>query len=356
MNLCNSKNARLAGVFVFWLYASLSRHVFLRFGVVSARPALALVCVAFILWLTGCAAPQTRELLQDEALKLPARAELTKVPFFPQDEYQCGPAALATALKAAGREVKPEELVRMVYVPERKGSFQVEMVAAARRYHLVAAPLEPYLEDILREVAAGNPVVVLQNLALSFAPQWHYAVVVGYDLDDAKVILRSGRHERLETNMSTFERTWARAEHWAIVTLPPERPPVTITQSAYAEAAVALETRGYLAGARTAYQTALKRWPRNLAAWIGLGNIAYRDKDLPAAERAFRRAAQLHPSSGIALNNLAQVLSESGKLDEALRIARLAVSKGGATKAAAQQTLVEIEAKRAAAPAAGAPR
>jgi len=188
---------------------------------------------------------------------------------------------------------------------------------------------------------------VLQNLALSFAPQWHYAVVVGYDLDEAKLILRSGQYQRLVTSMSTFERTWARSEYWAIVALPPERTPVTVTQSAYAEAAVALETKGYIAGARAAYQTALRRWPRNQAALIGAGNIAYRDKDLPAAERAFRRAAQLYPNSGIALNNLAQVLLEQDKVDEARRMARLAVSKGGATLTQARQTLAEIEAKRA---------
>lgn len=329
-NTICSKNARLAGVFVsFSDFATLAG------------------AIVFAILLGGCAAPQTRELLQDENLKLPARAELIKVPFFPQDEYQCGPAALATVLQAAGRPVTPAELVPLVYVPERRGSFQVEMIAAARRYHMVAVPLQPYVEDVLREVAAGNPVLVLQNLALSFAPQWHYAVVVGYDLDEAKLILRSGQYQRLVTSMSTFERTWARSEYWVIVALPPERTPVTVTQSAYAEAAVALETKGYIAGARTAYQTALRRWPRNQAALIGAGNIAYRDKDLPAAERAFRRAAQLYPNSGIALNNLAQVLLEQDKLDEAHRMARLAVSKGGATLTQARQTLAEIEAKRA---------
>ncbi len=334
----SGKNARAAGVFV------------------SLRAAGAwATAILLTALLGGCAAPQTRELLQDATLKLPARAELSKVPFFPQDEYQCGPAALATVLRAAGRPATPTDLVPLVYVPERRGSFQVEIIAAARRYHLVAVPLQPYVEDILREVAAGNPVLVLQNLALSFAPQWHYAVVVGYDLDEAKLILRSGQYERLETSMSTFERTWARGDYWAIVALPPERMPVSVTQSAYAEAAVALESKGYIAGARTAYQTALRRWPRNLAAWIGTGNIAYRDKDLLGAERAFRRAAQLHPESGIALNNLAQVLLEQGKLDEALQVAQVAVSKPGATQSQARQTLSEIQAKRSAAPAVTAP-
>ena len=37
--------------------------------------------------------------------------ELAQTPFFPQDRYQCGPAALATVLGAAGVHVTPEELV-----------------------------------------------------------------------------------------------------------------------------------------------------------------------------------------------------------------------------------------------------
>jgi hypothetical protein len=96
--------------------------------------------VFFVLLLTGCAslAPQTATLRETFHTKgLPERVELTEVPFFPQTEYQCGPAALATVLAASGAKVTPDELVPQVYLPERKGSLQVEMLAAARRHGLV---------------------------------------------------------------------------------------------------------------------------------------------------------------------------------------------------------------------------
>ena len=64
----------------------------------------------------------------------------------------------------AGVKVTPEELVPQVYLPERKGSLQVEMLAAARRHGMVSYQLAPRFEDVLREIAAGTPVVVLQNL------------------------------------------------------------------------------------------------------------------------------------------------------------------------------------------------
>ena len=56
------------------------------------------------------------------------------------------------------------------------------------------------------------------------------------------------------------------------------------------------------------YDAALDRWPRNLAARIGLGNAAYARGDVQHAEKAYRQAALDHPESAIAFNNLAQAL------------------------------------------------
>ncbi|HAQ87551.1 MAG TPA: hypothetical protein DCR78_14050, partial [Pseudomonas sp.] len=123
---------------------------------------------------------------------LPERVELDEVPFFPQEDYQCGPAALATMLTQRGVATEPQQLVERVYLPQRKGSLQVEMVAAARSHELLVYPLEPQLQAVLTEVAAGNPVLVLQNLAFDRWPQWHFAVVVGYDLAAQTIVLRSG--------------------------------------------------------------------------------------------------------------------------------------------------------------------
>ena len=85
--------------------------------------------------LAGCATPpQTRQLLTTRPAGLPLTAELTATPFFPQQRYQCGPAALATVLGAHGRAVIPEQLVDAVYVPALQGSLPEEISATARRY------------------------------------------------------------------------------------------------------------------------------------------------------------------------------------------------------------------------------
>src|SRR3982750_3125163 len=84
--------------------------------------------------LSGCSfiAPQTYALKESTPGDLQPRAELTEVPFFPQEDYYCGPSALAMVLTAAGAKVTPEQLVEHVYLPGRKGSLQVEMLATAR--------------------------------------------------------------------------------------------------------------------------------------------------------------------------------------------------------------------------------
>ena len=299
-----------------------------------------------LLCLGACATPpQTLLVLGAPPSSLPRHAELTDVPYFAQDAYQCGPASLAMTLSAAGIAVTPETLKPELYLPERHGSLQIEMLAAARRQGAVAYQLAPELSDMLREIAAGTPVIVLQNLALSWYPVWHYAVAIGYDLDGAEVILRSGPEQRQILPMSTFEYTWARGGYWAMVALPPGRIPVTAEATSFIAAVSAFEKSADPERVLSAYVAALNRWPKNLSAQIGVGNIAYRMHDLTRAETAFRQAAQDHPDSVAALNNLAQTLADQARYAEALEAAHQAVSIGGPLAQTAQRTLADIERK-----------
>jgi tetratricopeptide (TPR) repeat protein len=311
----------------------------------SAKASAAAGALLLILLLGGCATPQVAALIAQPPPALPERAELTSVPFYPQERYQCGPAALATALVYSGADTSPDALVSQVYLPEREGSLQAEMLAAARRHGRVAYRLAPQLENVLQEVAAGTPVVVLQNLAFAFLPRWHYAVVVGYDQPREEIVLRSGTTRRLTMTLSNFERTWARSQYWAMVAIAPERLPATATEHSYVAAAVALE-RVSADAARRAYATALTRWPRNLLARIGSGNLAYAAKNFAAAEAAYRQATRDHPQAADAWNNLAQTQLEMGRKDEALEAAQRAVALGGPRLTQYQTTLKAIAESR----------
>jgi tetratricopeptide (TPR) repeat protein len=262
--------------------------------------------LVFVFMLTSCAATGVREVTIDP--QLPRYSELTQTPFFPQQAYHCGPAALATALHAVDIQVSPDTLAPEVYIPSRKGSLQVEMLAAARRHGALAVKIAPDLGAVLKEIAAGNVVVVMQNLGLSWAPSWHYAVVVGYDLDKELMWLRSGTFERFEMTLSTFQRTWARSRYWAFVALKPGNLPATASVENVISAMVAFEKNASTSDKILAYSTAVKRWPDNLVLLMGLGNSAFVAGDLAAAAQAFNAAISAHPDSAAAYNNYANVL------------------------------------------------
>lgn len=298
--------------------------------------------VALALLMAGCAStPQTHSLMANRPGDLPERVELSQVPFFPQDAYQCGPAALATVMVHVGVQTTPQKLVDMIYLPARKGSLQPELLGATRRYGLVPYQIKPDMETMLREVAHGNPVLVLQNMRLKVLPQWHYAVAVGYDLAKQEIVLRSGDYERYTESFSGFERTWADSGYWGIAVLPPKTLPVTAEEQRYLVAVSALE-RVTPDAAEQAYHSALARWPNSLTAEMGLGNIAYARKDLPTAEAQYKKALEQHPDAADAWNNLAQILFEQGKKAEAAAAAEKAVGLGGPHADQYRKTLMEI--------------
>jgi tetratricopeptide (TPR) repeat protein len=188
-------------------------------------------------------------------------------------------------------------------------------------------------------------VIILQNLGLSWIPVWHYAVVIGYDLDAADVILRSGTTKRKVMPYYLFEKTWARSNYWGLIVLNPDQIPVRAKEDNYLMAVVGLEKARQYKAAVVGYRTALSRWPQNLTALMGLGYSYYTLGDLKEAESAFREATELHPKSAPAYNNLADVLLKQGRISEALVAAQKAVNLGGPLKSVSEKTLQEIRAR-----------
>jgi len=280
---------------------------------VKQRTSLLGCALILSIWLGGCAtSPQTRNLLENPP-DIPPRVELTEVPFFPQLEYHCGPAALASVILYQGIPAAPEQIADMIYVPELKGSLQVEVVAATRQFDLLPVQLDGRLESVLREVAGGNPVFVLQNLGLDLFPVWHYEIVIGYDLDQREMILRSGLKQRIGRSFALFEKTWQRAGYWALAVVPADSIPVTARVDAYLDAVIGMEQVGRIDSAHTAYTTASRRWPDSLLAHSGLGNTAYARGEFTAAAAAYRAALELDPGKAEIWNNLAYALAQLGR-------------------------------------------
>jgi hypothetical protein len=260
--------------------------------------------------LTGCAGgPELRTTPAGDPL--PAVVELRSTPFHPQTEHQCGPAALATLLGSAGMEAQPTTLAGEVYLPGRSGALQVELAAAVRARGLLAYPVTPSLDALHRELAAGRPVLVLQQIGLGASAPWHYAVVIGYDARRGTVLLRSGTTRRLELRAEAFDYTWSRSARWGLLALRPGELPADAGLERYMAAAASLEASGTDA-ALVAYRAAALQWPDASLPWIGIGNVAALRSDWPSAERAYGEALRRDATDAAAVNNRAEALARLG--------------------------------------------
>lgn len=291
--------------------------------------------------LSGCSTPGSWRAQFDPERSLPASVELDDTPFFPQARYQCGPAALATILKASGIETTPDELIPYVYLPKRQGSLQPDMIATSRRFNRLPYEVDGNLTTVLTEIANGQPVLVLQNLGLSWYPQWHYAVIVGYDLNQQTITLRSGKERRHVMPIDTFEKTWARAGHWAITTLKPDELPVTADASGYLRLVHDIETL-HPELAVTAYQTAITQWQDEPLLWLALGNLYYQQKQFQKSVDVFSEGLAYHPQQVQLWNNYAYGLRARGCHAASLSAIQCAIQINPADPAL-RQSLAELQ-------------
>jgi hypothetical protein len=302
-----------------------------------------MVLVAFLwLTLTSCATFSRQDWLPLSAYE-PKREEITTVPFFPQKAHHCGPATLAMVLAWTGIPVEPDDVAAKVFTPSEKGTLQAAMISAARRFGRIAYPISGP-DELLAEVVAHHPVIVLQNLGLSWFPRWHYSVVVGYDLTNRHVLLHSGTTQGKLVPLNVFDKTWARSARWGLLVLRPDNLPATATEARFVSAVVGLERARHWNAAVTGYKTALVRWPRSFGALMGLGNTYYALDEKALAAHTFRIGTERFPTEGSAFNNLAQVLWEQGERKGALKAARRAVALGGPLSDVYRETLEQIEA------------
>lgn len=310
---------------------------FSRLRNVRLADVFSLLALSLLLQLSGCA---TQPQLSSAAkAQLPSQSFVTNVPFYSQRDYQCGPASLAMALGASGQEVSVDTLIPQVFVPGREGSVQPEMLATVRRHQRISYVLAGSFDALLTEVDAGHPVVVLQNLGLSFAPLWHYSVVIGYDQARAQLLLHSGEQARQVVSMSRFNATWARSKHWAMVALPPGQFPASIKPQAAADSVNAFETVAGVKAALPAWQALTVRWPNYGLGWFALGNTLHANGEPKAAAEAFKQATLVDASLAAAWLNLGLTQQGLGEQESARASLQKAATLPGKWQVQAKQAL-----------------
>ena len=271
---------------------------------------------------------------------------MVDTPFHPQSRYQCGPASLATILLASGVDVGVERLTNDVFIPGRKGSLQLEMVAATRQHGLLPYQPDSDFDGLMRFLNQGSPVLVLMNPGLRVLPVYHYAVLIGYIPAADQVILRSGRDYRLTMPRSQFTPAWDKAGKWSLVALRPGHIPGKINIDRYLESVMAMETIGKTEEAGQGYRALVELSPGNTLARFGLANTLYARGKFEQAVTHYGHVLVIDKEHFPARNNLADSLLKLGRCEQALA----AISYDGdstkwqsAVAQAFQQTRAEIE-------------
>lgn len=263
------------------------------------------------------ATPQTDQLSQPQAWSGKRQLELHNLPLILQEPDFCGPAALAMALQQSGVTATQEELAQKVFLPGRKGTLQTEMLAGPRHVGLIAYELDGQLTTLLKTTEQGRSPIVLLNLGLSWAPQWHYALVMGYDLERGDIILRSGAQARQLMPLRTFEYTWARSQHWSMVVTTPDSLPNEVGAIHAEQAALGFEQINAPEQSRLVWRNLIQRWPDRLLPQMAMGNTYMNSHQWADAARIFEAASQQF-NSAIAWNNLAQAQLQQGLKNQAL--------------------------------------
>lgn len=152
----------------------------------------------------------------------PARAHfLSEVPFFAQEDHYCGPAALASILNFYGKELSQEEIAESIYIPQVKGTLNLDLLLYARKQGFETEILNCDLERLKKDLSGGHPLIVFLNLGRSLYPIRHYAVVVGYDDTQQVIVIHSGGRKNQIISYKKFQKAWKKTGYWCLLILPP---------------------------------------------------------------------------------------------------------------------------------------
>jgi ABC-type bacteriocin/lantibiotic exporter with double-glycine peptidase domain len=141
---------------------------------------------------------------------------LEKVPFHPQEEYQCGPASLAGVLNYEGLlNISPREIAYDLFSKSARGTLNMDMALYAQKKGFFAWDYSGSLKDLREKIDAGYPLVVMVDYGFSLWQVNHFMVVVGYNKD--VVIVNSGNKEHEVIGNDAFLKAWRRTDFWTLL-------------------------------------------------------------------------------------------------------------------------------------------
>ncbi len=253
-----------------------------------------------------------------------ASTAATVIPNVPMQKWgieSCGAGSLSSVLQHYGDPMTMAQWQESL-PKTRGGVMSIDMVIAARHNGFDAQLVTGNAQLIEEQVRNGQPVILMLQVVQypgSSLDFFHYIVVDGFDPATKLFRTQFGDGKARWTPITRLESAWKKTKHATILIRPASPTTVALRD------AVRLEEEGKYALAAQSYREILQRDPNSVLAWTNLGNTEMRAGRRPAAEEAFRKALALEPDSADTLNNLAWLLYEEKRIDEAEPLARKAV-------------------------------
>lgn len=271
------------------------------------------------------------------------------VPFITPRSELC--ASSSIAMVASYWQLKTQYLPRLTikeldsrtFIPQKGGTLQIELMAAARANGFVVYELEPNIDALVTELSSGHPVIVLVNRSFAWYPLWHYAPVTGYDAQTQRLLIHFANEANEAVSLNTFGAIWKRSENWGVVLLAPGQLPATATPRKFLSCVYELEKLGMAKEAISSYEAAHVRWPQDVEILFALGNAYYGLHQVSKAEEMYRKIVLIDATNPLALNNLADIRFRLGKVQEALELLNQAKTDNAAIQSLLNATRQEIE-------------
>jgi predicted double-glycine peptidase len=294
--------------------------------------ALALLAIV----LTSCATITPRSQAAS-----PAASVIPNVPMLPWGIESCGAGSLSTVLQHYG-ETTSLATWDATLPKTRGGVMTIDMLVAARKKGFDAQLVTGTPDLVEDELRAGRPVILMLQVIDSPGHHYdffHYVVADGLDADRGLIRTQWGDRTGRWTSFARLEKPWSGGGHAAILIRPHSANPQL---DAAVRDAVALEDAGNYTAAAARYRDLLASHGDSLLLWTNLGNAEMQLHENAEAEKAFRQALALDGTSRDALNNLAWLLLQQSRLDEAETFARQAAAQRGPDRYLVLDTLARV--------------
>jgi len=179
-----------------FLYAGKGNMMTLRSGTYLPRAAglgFALsrraVLLLLLIFMTSCAAGLRPEAVKTDIVANPGTGGyINGVPFFPQKERKCGPAALVSVINYWGGSLTLDAAASAAFSERLGGTLPMDMLIYAKDAGFDAFHYKGSLDDLKRKVSENSPLILFLNVGYDLYPVGHYIVVLGYN-DRLRVVL-----------------------------------------------------------------------------------------------------------------------------------------------------------------------